>query len=445
MDRLGRRARAAPQRKADPLSESEEEPDAQLATELPTAAKEVDPVGQALVKLTQLVETLSAPKRRSPSTLDSLLDAAGSGASGSQEAAPSLRCNAAARRALRAALVDNPCISGGGLMKEDLHSLQTPGFEVPRSARAWLEHRSRIGSHQTLARTSWAVAGALDAARRKGLGRVRGQAQRVDGGHGPGRHRPGVLDSRERPPAGGALPTALFQSSRGSRAGRGSSLVSNPGREVGGGGFASSSRSVRFSGKEGQAQSTSRAAAGGGGQGDQPPGREGQRERWREKARGGKQVNAEPAHGAQRTTPGASAPAINVPGFWNSLPSWILKGHGARTTTIAVNASAHSPQTWPCPPPYPEVFSRSVGGAAGWRKVQTCLVIVLLSWLHLGSPAVCPDSCRVGGKLSPNQWRMVRTIEGLTWDSDFSDPIVASEMGRSVVSGCRFFFTASVL
>eukprot|EP00439_Symbiodinium_sp_Y106_P058237 s3125_g8.t1 len=184
MDRLGRRARAAPQRKPDPLSESEEEPDAQLATELPTAAKEVDPVGQALVKLTQLVETLSAPKRRSPSTLDSLLDAAGSGASGSQEAAPSLRCNAQGLSILSATVE--------GLMKEDLHSLQTPGFDVPRSARAWLEHRSRIGSHETLARTSWAVAGALDAARRKGLGRVRGQAQRVDGGHGPGRHRPGV-------------------------------------------------------------------------------------------------------------------------------------------------------------------------------------------------------------------------------------------------------------
>ena len=30
---------------------------------------------------------------------------------------------------------------------------------------------------------------------------------------------------------------------------------------------------------------------------------------------------------------------------------------------------------------------------------------------------MCPDSCRVGGKLSPNQWRMVRTIEGLTWDT----------------------------
>ena len=147
-------------------------------------------------------------------------------------------------------------------------------------------------------------------------------------------------------------------------------------------------------------------------------------------------MNAEPAHGAQRTTPGASAPAINVPGFWNSLPSWILKGHGAfaaylRTTTIAVNASAHSPQTWPCPPPYPEVFSRSVGGAAGWRKVQTCLVIVLLSWLHLGSCGV-PRFLQSWRQAQPKPVADGTHHRGpYLGHSDFSDPIVASEMGRS--------------
>ena len=52
-------------------------------------------------------------------------------------------------------------------MREDLHSMSTPGFEVTPGARAGLEHRSRIGPHQTLARSAWCVAGALDAARRK--------------------------------------------------------------------------------------------------------------------------------------------------------------------------------------------------------------------------------------------------------------------------------------
>ncbi|CAE7731831.1 unnamed protein product [Symbiodinium sp. CCMP2592] len=131
--------------------------------------KPQDQVGQALVKLTQLVETLAAPKKRQPSTLDGLLDAAGPAGSGSQDGGPSLRRNVAARRALRAALVENPSLLSAtveGLMREDLRSMSTPGFEVTPSARAWLEHRSRIGPHQTLARSAWAV-GALDAARRK--------------------------------------------------------------------------------------------------------------------------------------------------------------------------------------------------------------------------------------------------------------------------------------
>ncbi|CAE7270722.1 unnamed protein product [Symbiodinium sp. CCMP2592] len=163
----GVRVKTSAALKANPLSESEEE-----VVEAPGAAvaQPADPVGQALVKLTQLVENLAVGKKRQPSTLDGILDAASSGATGSLEAGPSLRRNAAARRALRSALTENPAVLSGtveALMKEDLHSLSTPGYEAAPSARAWLEHRSRIGPHQTLARTAWCVAGALDAARRK--------------------------------------------------------------------------------------------------------------------------------------------------------------------------------------------------------------------------------------------------------------------------------------
>ncbi|CAE7801360.1 unnamed protein product [Symbiodinium sp. CCMP2592] len=393
---LGRKARAAPPRKADPLSESEGEPEEPMAAVAPV--KGSDPVGEALVKLTQLVETLSAPKRRAPSSLDNLLDAAGQGGSGSLEAAPSLRRNAAARRALRAALVDNPCILSAtveALMKEDLHSLQTPGFEVAPSARAWLEHRSRIGSHQTLARTSWAVAGALDAARRKAFDECEARLN--------------------------VLMVAMDQvaTDRGSWTLANDLLLEAPCPI-----HAFKAHEMRLSGKEAAPAadfSVSPVAPHSVCEGRNLP----------------SFANPAEEKGFRRPPPpGAAAPSVKVPGFWNSLPSWILKGHGAfaaylRTTTIAVNVSAHGSQTWPCAPPYPEVFSRRIGGVSGWRKVQTCLVIVLLSWLHLGSPCVCPERCRVGAKLSPNQWRMVRTIEGLTWDSDFSDPIVAAEMGRS--------------
>ena len=140
----------------------------------------------------------------------------------------------------------------------------------------------------------------------------------------------------------------------------------------------------------------------------------------------------------QRAVPGSGAPAVNVPGFWNSLPSWILKGRAAfaayvRTSLSAANTPAHMSCLWPCPVPYPEVFSRGPRGVRGWRKVQVSLMILLLSWLHLGCPVECPPHCRLGARPSARQWRMVRIMEGLSWDSDFSMPIDASEMGRATL------------
>ena len=88
-------------------------------------------------------------------------------------------------------------------------------------------------------------------------------------------------------------------------------------------------------------------------------------------------------------------------------------------------------QAWPCPAPYPEVFVRGARGPRGWRKVQVCLIVLLLSWLHLGCPSQCPATCALGTKLSAKQWQAVRTIEGLAWDCDFSVPIDAAEMGRA--------------
>ena len=53
----------------------------------------------------------------------------------------------------------------------------------------------------------------------------------------------------------------------------------------------------------------------------------------------------------------------------------------------------------PCPAPYPEVFVRGPREPCGWRKVQVCLIVLLLSWLHLGCPVQCPATCALGTKL----------------------------------------------
>ena len=55
-----------------------------------------------------------------------------------------------------------------------------------------------------------------------------------------------------------------------------------------------------------------------------PPGRKG---------KGGGEVTAEHA---PRRVPGNSAPSVNVPGFWNSLPSWILKGRAPFAAYLSI-------------------------------------------------------------------------------------------------------------
>ncbi|OLP87454.1 hypothetical protein AK812_SmicGene31352 [Symbiodinium microadriaticum] len=182
MDRLvaaAPRAPGLPRKPAAPaghggmgLSESEddgEEPAAEPHREGEAAT--TDPLSAVLQRLTQVVETLAQDKKPASgqSRLDALLDgASASSTAASGEGGGIPRRNAAARRALRQALVDNPKLISKTIashMAEDLLGVSQPGVPPLTSARSWVEHRSRIGPYHTLAKTAWATAGALDAIR----------------------------------------------------------------------------------------------------------------------------------------------------------------------------------------------------------------------------------------------------------------------------------------
>eukprot|EP00439_Symbiodinium_sp_Y106_P049051 s4323_g6.t1 len=169
----GRNPRRPPglRKASNVLSESEgdEQPEPAEPAAV-TAANPADAVSLAISQLASVVQALAKDKVRNPGTgLDKVLDAP-SGASGSVDSATSSRRTGAARRALKSALTDQPEIlsrSVEELMKEDLHALQTPGYQGRVSARAWLEHRSRIGAYQTMVKCAWSAAGALDALRQQ--------------------------------------------------------------------------------------------------------------------------------------------------------------------------------------------------------------------------------------------------------------------------------------
>ena len=128
-------------------------------------------VALALDKLTEIMKQLSADKlkKASASKIDQALDSAGGGTSSDAAGIPGLKRASAARRALRAALVETPeevsNVVEKLLMEDMLSQTQAPGMPTPAqhlSARAWLEHRSRVGAYKATAHCAWAACGIWD-------------------------------------------------------------------------------------------------------------------------------------------------------------------------------------------------------------------------------------------------------------------------------------------
>ncbi len=129
-------------------------------------------VEDAVSQLAQIVQVLTADKMRKQkaSKVESALDGISSSGVNEMGSIGSGKKTAAARRALRAALQENPeeivnLIER--LMSEDLsNQTVTPGQPLPAlCSKAWVEHRSRIGHWKASAYTAWTVASALDALR----------------------------------------------------------------------------------------------------------------------------------------------------------------------------------------------------------------------------------------------------------------------------------------
>ena len=123
----------------------------------------------SLGKLTQILEVLTAEKLKGgkKSKIDTALDYAAIGSSAEGTSVGGVKKAAAARRALRQALLDTPEEVSAmieRLMLEDLTAqTMVPGMPtVALNARAWLEHRSRVGAYKTSAYSAWSAAGILN-------------------------------------------------------------------------------------------------------------------------------------------------------------------------------------------------------------------------------------------------------------------------------------------
>ena len=126
-------------------------------------------VAKSLQQLTKIVSALTADrvKKSRVSKVEAALDGISASSLGEGSSLGSGKKAAAARRILRSSLLESPeeiYTLVEKYMAEDLRlQTQTPGAPVPHlCARAWIEHRSRIGNYKTSAYCAWSAGGILD-------------------------------------------------------------------------------------------------------------------------------------------------------------------------------------------------------------------------------------------------------------------------------------------
>ena len=354
------------------LSESEEE---EQEEESGGAGADAAPsVQTSLDRLTEIVSLLTAEqaKKMKASKVDQALDGVSAGTSLEAPSGGSSKRAAAARRILRQALLDHPeDISAlvEKLMLEDLtHRVQAPGLpSATLNARAWVEHRSRLGPHKTAAYCCWSAAGILDDLISWKASSCKSKGCAVDPTIGSNGHRSWLLGLLFRA-FFGAKPTICIScrslltfSWR-----RRESFLPSPRWEMGRNLPLASSRHRGFpdeaalSGKE----------DGGGGEGQrQREGKSKGKSQGKGRSRQARECMTPKADsGSQEPdvkVPGLRAPTVHVPALVNSIARLIGK-HGGRLATFfksfftarpySERQSSHSGCLWPMPLPYPEAF-----------------------------------------------------------------------------------------
>ena len=152
---------------AEVLSESEEEV---IADASGSASGSSMPLEAAFGQIAGIMKLLTEDKlkKKKAGKVEAALDAVGGGSTVVEGVSVgSGKRAAAARRALRQALVESPEEISSlieRLMMEDMLSRTiAPGMPMSElCARAWVEHRSRIGAYRVSAHAAWAAAGILD-------------------------------------------------------------------------------------------------------------------------------------------------------------------------------------------------------------------------------------------------------------------------------------------
>ena len=452
---------------------SEEELDGALPAVGGGGSGSLDPVSQALVQLTNIVQLMHEEKKvRKDKGIENILDRAESGSS--KDGTGSHRSKASALRSLQLLLTQDPKMIYTALEKRlsedwELATAQ-PGVHVAStSARGWSEHRSRVQSYPSTIRASWIVAGIWDALKsgrpeegraRAALGLAMLDQQSCDAGswlvageisleppppyHSFSSHAPPSTwesphTSYRRPLV---RPHHFEVEGSGGVSGEESKDQCHGEDKVGGRWQCSSCGPKRKSKSKSRAEGK-RKGKGGSARGafqsmmhDDEMGFESGRP-------GRIPGDSKPSSTAAIHVPGSSAPTMNLNSLWSAMPRWILRS-GCTFATFLHSFLRNSPNVklgtvdyiWPISAPYPAVFYRGEKTAEKKHEHRQSLqkavnlAVLSLSWLHLHRPQVCPSELSLGTKLSAKQWQVVRFLEEQIAEVSIGD-VGPAEMGRT--------------
>lgn len=161
-------------------------------------------------------------------------------------------------------------------------------------------------------------------------------------------------------------------------------------------------------------------------------------------SRGDKPFSSQASCSKAVDVPGAKAPVVNVLALWSSMARPLLRSKTNFATFLhsflhnepsAEEGTAD--QLWPIPAPYPTWLSgehlqwRQVRRVTRARQMAVNLVVLGLSWLHMGRPKTAPKAMSLRSTLTKAQWVTVKRMEGYFEDLIRVGDVGPAQMGRA--------------
>ena len=144
--------------------------------------------------------------------------------------------------------------------------------------------------------------------------------------------------------------------------------------------------------------------------------------------------------GADLHVPGAAAKPVDAGSLWGALTRWLLSSRTSLASFVRSylgnkprSCRGTASDLWPMAAPYPKLFAKNhctIGRDLERRHQAVNLMVLTLSWLHVGKPRRCPALLSCASSLNAAQWAVVKRLEEHVDDVLHVGVVGPAEIGR---------------